>query len=102
MVSEGVYHGDLNHYLSGLAALQMCAIAKDLAEEDTWEDAFNDEREAREQKGELLRAFDQLKISVALAVKEAKKRLFANTDDLIWANISNADLLFLTEEKKCE
>ena len=55
------YSGDLNHYWSGLAALQMCTIAKSLADEEGWENAFNDEREARDKKDELVFAFDQLK-----------------------------------------
>jgi hypothetical protein len=94
------YSGDLNHYWSGLAALQMCAIAKSLAEEETWEDAFNDEREAQDKKDELLLAFDQLKGAVKLAVQAAQKRLPAGSNDRIWADITNADLLFLMEARE--
>jgi hypothetical protein len=94
------YSGELNHYWSGLAALQMCAIAKSLASEPAWEDAFNDEREARDERDELLLAFDQLKGAVKLAVQAAQKRLPAGSNDRIWADISNADLLFLTEAKE--
>jgi tetratricopeptide (TPR) repeat protein len=53
---RSAYSGNLNHYWSGLAALQMCAIAKSLADEEPWEYAFNDEREARDKKDELLLA----------------------------------------------
>jgi hypothetical protein len=49
----------------------MCAIAKSLADEETWEDAFDDENEAKDKKEELLRAFEQLKDPVELAVKAA-------------------------------
>ena len=36
------YSGDLNHYWSGIAALQMCTIAQSLAGEKVWEDMFDD------------------------------------------------------------
>jgi hypothetical protein len=35
-------------------------IAKSLADEETWQDAFDDEKEARDTKDELSLAFDQL------------------------------------------
>jgi len=97
---RSAYSGNLNHYWSGLAALQMCAIAKSLADEEPWEYAFNDEREARDKSEELLLAFDQLKGAVKLAVQAAQKKLPAGSSDRIWADITNADLLFLTEEKE--
>jgi hypothetical protein len=94
------YSGNLNHYWSGLAALQMCAIARSLAEEEQWEYAFDNEREARDKKDELLLAFDQLKGAVRLAVDAARKKLPAGSSDRVWADITNADLLFLTDEKE--
>ena len=94
------YSSNLNHYWSGLAALQMCAIAKSLADEETWEDAFDDENEAKDKKEELLRAFEQLKDPVELAVKAAQKRLPVGTNDRIWADIANADRLFITNAKE--
>src|SRR5271157_1695005 len=97
---RSAYSGNLNHYWSGLAALQMCAIAKSLADEEPWEYAFNDEREARDKSEELLLAFDQLKGAVKLAVQAAQKKLPAGSSDRIWADITNADLLFLTEEEE--
>jgi hypothetical protein len=93
------YSGDLNHFWSGLAALQMCAIAKSLADEEPWEDAFDSEREAREKKDELTAAFDELKVAVKLAIQGAQARLTAGSNDRIWADISAADLLFLTEPR---
>ena len=95
------YSSDLNHYPSGLGALQMCHIAISLANEDekTWEDAFDSEREARAKKEELLHEFDRLQVAVKLAVQEARKRLPAGSDARIWAGIANAELLYLTEAK---
>jgi hypothetical protein len=91
------YSNNLNHYWSGLAALQMSAIAKSLADEETWEDAFDDERNARDTKSELLFAFDQLKGAVKLAVQAAQN---SGSSERIWADISSADLLFLTEDRE--
>jgi hypothetical protein len=93
------YSGDLDHFWSGLAALQMCAIAKSLADEEPWEDAFDSEREARNKKDELTIAFDELKVAVKLAIQGAQARLTAGSNDRIWADISGADLLFLIESR---
>ena len=94
------YSSNLNHFWSGLAALQMSTIAKSLAAEETWEDAFDDERNARDIRDELPLAFDQLKVAVKLALQAAQNRWPAGSDDRIWADISNADLLFLTEDRE--
>ena len=51
-------------------------------------------------RSELLLAFDQLKGAVRLAVDAARKKLPAGSSDRIWADITNADLLFLTEDKE--
>src|SRR5208337_4262239 len=59
-----------------------------------------DEREARDKKDELSLAFDQLKGAVKLAVQAAQKKLPAGSNDRVWADISNADLLFLTEARE--
>jgi hypothetical protein len=94
------YSSNLNHFWSGLAALQMSAIAKSLSAEETWEDAFDDERNARDTKDELSLAFDQLKGAVKLAMQAAQKKWPAGSTDRIWADISSADLLFLTEDRE--
>jgi len=93
------YSSDLDHFWSGLAALQICAIAKSLADDEPWEDAFDSEREARDKKEELTVAFDELKVAVKLAIQGAQARLTAGSNDRIWADISGADLLFLTEPR---
>jgi hypothetical protein len=50
---RSAYSRDLNHYWSGLAALQMCAIATSLADDEAWEYAFNDEQEARDKTSQI-------------------------------------------------
>ena len=91
------YSGDLNHYWSGIAALQMCTIAQSLAGEKEWEDMFDDAQKASDKKAELALAFDQLKGAVKLAVSRAKNKAPNGSNDRIWGDISNADLLFITE-----
>jgi hypothetical protein len=97
---RSAYCGNLNHYWSGLAALQMCTIAKSLADEEAWQFVFDDELEARNKKEQLTLAFDELKGAVKLAIQAAQKKLPAGSNDRIWADISNADLLFVTEDKE--
>jgi hypothetical protein len=94
------YLGNLNHYWSGLAALQMCAIAKSLTTEEVWQDAFDSERAAQDKADELSLSFDQLKSAVSLTLQAAQKGLPVGSDDRVWADISSADLLFLTEERE--
>jgi tetratricopeptide (TPR) repeat protein len=93
------YSGNLNHYWSGLAALQMCAIAKSLAEENTWEDGFDSTQDARDKQDELTRAFDDLKGAVRMAIHQARADPFTESNARTWAGISNADWLFLNEPK---
>ena len=59
----------------------MCAIAKSLADEESWEDAFETERDARDKKEELALAFDELKVAVKLAIQGAQARFPAGSND---------------------
>ena len=93
------YSGNLNHHWSGLAALQMCAVAKSLVDEETWEDAFDTEQDAREKKDDLTRAFGDLQGAVKLAIQRARANEPVGGNDRAWADISNADWLFLTDPK---
>jgi hypothetical protein len=93
------YLVDLNHFYSGLAALQMGVIAQELALDPTWEDAFEDSEQATAYKGELGRQVEALRSSVRLAINAAIERLGQEGKDRVWANIGRADLLFLTEER---
>jgi hypothetical protein len=93
------YLVDLNHYWSGLAALQMGTVAQDLALEPAWEDAFDDAAQAAAYRDELARQVEALRSSVRLAITAALARLAQEGKDGVWAEISRADLLFLTEER---
>ena len=93
------FSDNLNHHWSGLAALQMCAIANHLASQDAWEDAFDNKRDARDRKDDLTRVFDDLKGAAKMAVQQARANKPPGSNDRAWADISNADWLFLTEPK---
>jgi hypothetical protein len=93
------YLVDLNHFYSGLAALQMGVIAQELALDPTWQDAFEDSEQATAYKSELGRQVEALRSSVRLAINAAIERLTREDMDPVWANIGRADLLFLTEER---
>jgi hypothetical protein len=93
------YLVDLNHYWSGLAALQMGTVAQDLALEPAWEDAFDDAPQAAAYRDELARQVKALRSSVRLAINAGLARLAQEGKDPVWAEISRADLLFLTEER---
>jgi hypothetical protein len=89
------YLVDLNHFYSGLAALQMGVIALELARDPTWQDAFEDNQQATAYQSELKRQVEALRSSVRLAVNAAIEA----DKNQVWPNIGRADLLFLTEER---
>src|SRR5262249_42646740 len=90
---------DLNHYWSGLAALQMGTIVTELAREPAWEDAFDDALQAKAYASELDAQVPNLRAAASLAVQAALKRLRPDDADRVWVEISNADLKFLTEDR---
>jgi hypothetical protein len=93
------YMADLNHFYSGLAALQMGIIAQELANDPAWQDAFEDSEQATAYKSALGRQVDALRSSVRLAINAAIDRLTRESNERVWADISRADLLFLIEER---
>lgn len=97
---RAAYGTDLNHYWSGLAALQMGTIAFDLSRDADWEDAFDDTTQADSYKAKLTRDLDSLRGSVPLAIKTALERLPVRHSERPWAAVSQADLIFLTEERQ--
>jgi len=93
------YLGDLNHYWSGLAALQQGTIALALSEGDVWQDAFDNSDQANAYKGELKRQVEALRPMVSQAIEAALARTDISEDDRLWVKISAADLMFLVEER---
>jgi hypothetical protein len=93
------YLGDLNHYWSGLAALQQGTIALVLSDDDAWQDAFDNSDQANAYKGELKRQVEALRPMVSQAIEATLARTDLSDDDRLWAKISAADLMFLVEER---
>ncbi len=89
---------DLNHFYSGLAALQMGTILVDLSKGTTWYDAFNSDSEADSHKIKLKEEVATLQCLVPASVDAELQRVRLDDPNRFWAEISAADVLFLTME----
>ena len=92
---------DRNHFYSGLNALAMATIMQELAaaQADVWEDGFDSEAEAALKLQQLKELRSDLAAGIKLAL-ESKRTALAREDKTdIWAEISNADLTFLTSTR---
>jgi tetratricopeptide (TPR) repeat protein len=95
------FRQDLNHFYSGLNALAMLTVAIELARAlpDTWADAFSDADEALRRRTELETQQGTLRGAVELSIQASRQQAErAGTPDP-WANVSMADLRFLTAER---
>jgi hypothetical protein len=93
------YLFDLNHYWSGLAALQQGTITLDLSNGEMWQDTFDNVDQALGYRVELKRQLEALRPIVSQAIDTALVRMSRNDQNRVWAEISAADLLFLVEER---
>jgi hypothetical protein len=93
------YLFDLNHYWSGLAALQQGTITLELSNEEIWQDTFDSVDQALAYRTELKRQLEALHPIVSQAIEAALARMSRNDQNRVWAEISAADLLFLFEER---
>ena len=92
---------DLNHYYSGLNALQVGTIFLMLSkDDDTWKDAFNNDDEADAYMRKLSKNVENLRTVVSVSIEAKLSQLDRNNPDRFWAEISEADVLFLTEERE--
>jgi len=89
---------DLNHFYSGLAALQMGTILLDLSKEKTWSDTFDSDSEADSYKRRLEGEIEPLQCLVPASVGAELQRMRHDDPDRFWAEISAADVLFLDPE----
>jgi hypothetical protein len=89
---------DLNHFYSGLAALQMGTILFDLSNEKNWGDMFGSDTEAESYKQSLTADVATLRSIVPVSIDAGIKGMSRDDDNRIWAEISAADVLFLTLE----
>ena len=92
---------DLNHFYSGLAALQTGTILQDISQgNEEWQYLFDNEREAWYQKEKLAEDLKLLYANVQLAIDVKLAEPQISDDDYDWAKLSKADLFFLTEDEK--
>jgi hypothetical protein len=96
---RAAFHTDLNHFWSGLAALQMGTVFLDLSEaNDTWKSTFDDDREADRYRQELVQNIVDLRSTVATSIEAALSRLPNSDPERVWAEVSKIDVLFVTDQ----
>jgi hypothetical protein len=94
----GAFQEDLNHYWSGLAALQMGIIFLDLSRDEGWKQSFDSDEEADRFHIAVQSYVATLKVVVLSSIESSAKRLPVDHPDRVWLNISRADVLFLAED----
>jgi hypothetical protein len=92
------FREDLNHFYSGLAALQLAVIFLDLANDEGWTAAFDSDDEAKEYRRTVESDVPPLKLIVLYSIDAALRRLGPLDSERIWAEISRPDLAFLSED----
>lgn len=87
---------DLNKYYAGIAALQMGRILRELADQPTWANLFKgNKKEAQRAREDLDSELPALTHVVDASVRRAVAQ--ESGDEKMYAEISAADLLFLTQ-----
>lgn len=99
---EGYYEAfsqNINHYYSGLAALQTGTIFLDLAKDEDWMDNFESDSEAENYLKRIQAEVEALNVLVPASIESRIKR--NNKASLpLWVRISKADMMYLKEERK--
>jgi len=92
---------DRNHFYSGLNALAMVTVMTELAaaQPEVWEDEFDSEGEAELKLRKLKELSSDLMTGVKLSIESKRASLARQDKTDIWAEISAADLLFLSSTK---
>jgi hypothetical protein len=95
---RNAFREDLNHFWSGLAALQMGTIFLELSRGDdtSWKTAFDDDDQADAYRRGVDHDVTAMRTIVAASVEGALLRMPANHPDRPWAAVSKADTLFLS------
>jgi hypothetical protein len=91
---------DLNHFYSGLNALQMGTILLDLSQKSNWYDAFESDSHADTYLKKLKQQVASLRTMIPIAISAGLRRLDAGDPERMWAEISKADMLFLTNAER--
>ena len=98
---EAAFKEDLNHFYSGLNTLAMLTIQAKLAElmPDVWAERFDDDDEAERELKSRNTQIQKLSASADLSLKATTERLEREQRTDVWAEISEADLCFLTSNR---
>jgi hypothetical protein len=92
---RSAFYVDLNNVYPGISALQTGMILQDLSSQDGWPNMFGgDTVRAQRFREDLETGLVSLRFVVTASVVRARER--AVGEGLMWADISEADLLFLT------
>jgi hypothetical protein len=95
------YEQDLNHFYSGINALQMGSTFLDLAAtDDAWLDIFPDDAEANLYLSRLKKNVADLGTIIPIAIDAARKKLETTDPGRVWIDISKADVMFLTQPRE--
>jgi tetratricopeptide (TPR) repeat protein len=91
---------DLNHFYSGIAALQMGLIFLELSTDADagWEQSFDSDREAADYRERVDADVALLRAVVKVSAEAALHRPSTSDSDRLWAGITKADLLFLGDD----
>lgn len=95
---ERAFYEDLNHFYSGLNALAMLKIMIALAEKlpDQWLTQSETDEEATAKLKQHTAHASQLTAAVQLSLKAVLRRLKREGKEDVWADVSAADLMYLT------
>ncbi|MDQ3583653.1 MAG: hypothetical protein M3495_19535 [Pseudomonadota bacterium] len=97
----GAFNEDLNHYYPGLNALGLLTIETELAAAlpEVWEECIDEPADAPRQLDALRKQAEKLSAAVGLSLQATLDRLEREGKSDVWAEISEADLCFLTAKR---
>ncbi|HEV8371510.1 MAG TPA: tetratricopeptide repeat-containing protein [Pyrinomonadaceae bacterium] len=95
------FEEDLNHFYSGLNALAMLSILIELATKlpNIWNELFETDEEAEAKLGSYKEDAAKLAATVDISLQATRNRLKRDGKKDVWAEISNADLRFITSKR---
>jgi hypothetical protein len=98
---EQGYYENLNHYYTGINALSVLTIMIALAETypAEWALKFNKQKEAERELEEWKEKKQLLVVSVQISIEAQKRRLETTGENDIWLGITEADFVFLTDDR---
>jgi hypothetical protein len=94
------FYQDLNHFYSGLAALQMGTIFLELSAQEggAWMTTFDDDEQAVSYRQKIAKSVAELRLIVRASIEARLGQYSSDDPDRVWAEISLADALFLSED----